>query len=192
MNRVYVRSGAPLEHRRWLAALKAGRSFVTNGPLIEMRVNRTEVGGEVRLPAGGDQVDVFVRLRSNVPVDHLELVQDGRVVAEVPLAADRRTASDSVQVRVDRSGWLLLRARGDKPAYPILDVFPYATTSPIYLTVGGLPPRSAEDARYFMSWIDRMRASVEAHRDWNSEAERRETLDLLARARAQYERRSRE
>ncbi|HEY7612058.1 MAG TPA: CehA/McbA family metallohydrolase [Gemmatimonadales bacterium] len=192
MNRVFVKSGAPLEHRRWLSALKAGRTFATNGPLLEVTVNRIEPGGDVSLPAGGGEVLVTVRLRSNVPVDHLELVRNGSVVHEVPLADDRMSASTTIRIPVDRSGWMLLRARGDKPAYPTLDIYPYATTSPVYLTVGGRPVRSPEDARYFMSWIDRMRTTVEAHRDWNSEAERRETLDMLAQARAEYERRSRE
>jgi TolB protein len=191
MNRVYVRSGRPLEHRRWLSALKAGRSFATNGPLVEMTVESTGLGGELRLSAGRD-VAVSVRLRSNVPVDHLELVQNGRVVQEIPIAPDRRSATATVKVPVTRSGWLLLRARGEKSAYPTLDVYPYATTSPVYLTVGGRPTRSPEDARYFISWIDRMRASVERHQDWNTAAERQETLDLLAQARAEYERRSQE
>ncbi|HEY9508037.1 MAG TPA: CehA/McbA family metallohydrolase [Gemmatimonadales bacterium] len=192
MNRVYVKSGGPLEHRRWLAALKAGRSFATNGPLVRMTVDGAEPGGEVGLAQGGAEVAVSVRLRSNVPVDHVELVQDGRVVQEIPLDPDRRSATATVRVRVDRSGWLLLRARGDRPAYPTLDVYPYATTSPVYLTVGGRPTRSPEDARYFLAWIDRMRASVEQHRDWNSGAERRETLEMLALARAEYELRSRD
>jgi hypothetical protein len=192
MNRVYVKSGAPLEHRRWLSALRAGRSFATNGPLIDMTVDGAGLGAEVRLPAGGRDVAVSVRLRSNVPVDHLELVQNGRVIREVPLAPDRRSATATVKVPVDRSGWLLLRARADKATYPTLDIYPYATTSPVYLTVGDTPTRSPEDARYFMRWIDRMRASVEAHRDWNTDAERQETLDMLAQARAEYERRGRE
>jgi hypothetical protein len=192
MNRVYVKSGAPLEHRRWLAALKAGRSFATNGPLLGLTVDGTELGGEVRLPAGGREVSVSVRLRSNVPVNHLELVQNGRIVREIPLDAGGRSATTTVRLPVERSGWLLLRARGDKAAYPTLDIFPYATTSPVYLTVGGQPPRSAEDARYFMAWIDRMRKSVEAHQDWNSDAERRDALEMLDRARAEYERRSAE
>jgi hypothetical protein len=192
MNRVFVKSGAPLEHRRWLAAVKAGRTFATNGPLIEMTVGGTEPGGEVLLPSGGGDVTVSVRLRSNVPVDHLELVHDGRVVQELPIAADRRSASATTRLTVERSGWLLLRARGANAAYPTLDIFPYATTSPVYLTVDGRPPRSAEDAKYFLDWIDRMRTSVEAHRDWNNDAERRETLAMLAQARAEYERRGRE
>ena len=191
-NRVYVRSGGSLEHRRWLSALKAGQSFATNGPLLGMIVNGTEMGGEVHLPSGGRAVAVSIRLRSNVPVDHLELVQNGRVVRAIPLAADRRSVTTTVSVSVERSGWLLLRARGDKSAYPTLDVYPYATTSPIYLSVGGQPTRSPEDARYFMRWIDRIRVSVEAHRDWNTNAERGETLDMLAKARAEFERRSRE
>jgi Tol biopolymer transport system component len=190
LNRVYVRSGAPLEHRRWLAALKAGRSFATNGPLLGLTVEGRELGSELALPPGGRDVSATVWMRSHVPVDHLELVLNGEVVRDLPLSADRRTAKATVRIPVARSGWLLLRARGDRPAYPILDVFPYATTSPIYLTVGGRPARSAEDARYFMSWIDRTLAAVEAHRDWNGDAERRETLDMLARARAEYERRS--
>jgi hypothetical protein len=190
MNRVYVRSGAPLEHRRWLSALKAGRSFATNGPLLGLTVEGTGIGGEVQLPPGGREVAVSVRLRSNVPVDHLEVVRNGRVVVEVPLARDRHSATAVVLVPVDRSGWLLVRARADQAAYPTLDVYPYATTSPIYLTVGGEPARSPEDAQYFMAWIDRMREAVESHRDWNSDAERQETLDMLARARAEYERRA--
>jgi hypothetical protein len=43
-----------------------------------------------------------------------------------------------------------------------------------------------------MAWIDRMRVAVEAHKDWNTDVERQETLDMLARARAEYDRRSRE
>ncbi len=190
LNRVYVKSGGPLEHRRWLDSLKAGRSFATNGPLLGLTVNRKELGSEIELPAGGGEVSVSVRLRSNVPVDHLELVLNGRVVQEVPLDAGRRSATAALRLPVDRSGWLLLRARGDKAAYPTLDVFPYATTSPIYLTVGGRPARSPEDARYFTAWIDRMRRTVEAFSDWNTDAERQETLDMLAKARAEYERRS--
>ena len=190
LNRVYVKSGGPLEHRRWLDSLKAGRSFATNGPLLGMTVDGRELGSEVSLPTGGRSVTVAVRLRSNVSVDHLELVMNGEVIREIPLAGERRSAMATVRIPVKRSGWLLLRARGDKAAYPVLDVFPYATTSPVYLTVGGRPARSAEDARYFMAWIDRIRSAVERHLDWNTDAERAETLAMLARARAEYARRA--
>ena len=190
MNRVYVRSGGPLEHRRWLAALAAGRSFATNGPLLELTVDGRELGQEIALPEGGREVAVRVRLRSNVPVDHLEIVRNGEVVHAVPLAGDRTTASAVVRVPVEHSGWILLRARSDRAIYPVLDLFPYATTSPIYLTLAGRPARSRGDAEYFLAWIDRLRGAVEAHRDWNTEDERREVLETLARAREEFERRA--
>ena len=41
-----------------------------------------------------------------------------------------------------------------------------------------------------MAWIDRTRAAVERHQDWNTEAERKDVLETLAQARAEYERRA--
>jgi hypothetical protein len=190
MNRVFVRTTGRLEHRAWLDALKAGRSFATNGPLLELGVDGRGLGDEIRLPAGGGEVAVRVRLRSIVPVDHLELVQNGEVVHEVPMEGDRTSAMASLRLPVKQSGWILLRARSDRAIEPVLDLFPYATTSPIYLTVGGLPPYSPADAEWFMAWIDRTRVAVERHTDWNSPAERTDVLEMLERARAEYARRA--
>src|SRR5262245_38201190 len=52
MNRVFVRTDGPLDHARWLAGLKAGRTFATNGPLLELTVGGKQVGDELMLPAG--------------------------------------------------------------------------------------------------------------------------------------------
>jgi hypothetical protein len=190
MNRVFVHSGKPLEHRRWLAALEAGKSFATNGPLLELTANGRGLGDEIVLPEAGGEVSVRVRLRSIVPVDHLELIHDGQVVKSIPLEGDRTSATATVQLPVSRSGWILLRARTDRAVEPVLDLYPYATTSPIYLSVGGRPVRSREDAEFFMAWIDRTRQSVERHQDWNTETERKDVLEMLTTARAEYERRA--
>jgi hypothetical protein len=122
-------------------------------------------------------------------VDHLELVQNGDV-REIPLSGERRTADTTVEVRVERSGWVLLRARSDRAIEPVLDLYPYGTTSPVYLTVAGAPVRSAEDADYFLRWIARLEAAATASRDWNTDAERAATLDLIRRAREEFERRA--
>src|SRR5439155_51133 len=47
MNRVFVHSGPRLDYRGWLAALKAGRTFVSNGPLLGVTLNAR--GGGCRL-----------------------------------------------------------------------------------------------------------------------------------------------
>jgi len=189
MNRVFVRSGTPLEHRRWLAALKQGRSFATNGPLLGFTLSGKGLGETVSLPASKSTLVARVRLNSNVPVDHLEIVNNGSVVAEIPLAGDRTRADTSVRLPAGRSGWYLLRARGDKPTYPILDVYPYATTGPIYLTVDGKPMRSRPDAEYFIAWITRLERAAMANGDWNSDAEKDTVLGTLRRAREEFTRR---
>ena len=184
MNRVYVRTGGALDQRRLLDSLRAGRSFATNGPLLELTVDGHALGDELRLSGRGREVAARVRLRSNVPVDHLELVMNGEL-RDIPLGGDRRTADTAVRVAVARSGWILLRARTDRAIYPVLDLYPYATTGPIYLTVDGRPPASREDAEYFVAWIDRLRAAA-AGGAWNTDAERQAALAEMARARQVY------
>ena len=58
------------------------------------------------------------------------------------------------------------------------------------MTVAGREARSAEDDRYFLRWIDRIRESVEAHTDWNNPAEKSRVMEMLDSARAVYESRS--
>jgi hypothetical protein len=186
MNRVFVRTGAPLEHRRWLAALKAGKSFATNGPLLGFTLDGKSLGSELNIGARRRELTARVTLTSIVPVDHLEIVRNGEVVVEIPLSGDRTKASTNIQVPVRGSGWYLLRARGKAPAYPILDVYPYATTSPIYVTVDRQPISSPRDATYFVAWIDRLEAAAERNRDWNSEEEKRQVLGQIREARAEF------
>ena len=188
MNRVYVHAGpGPVSRSRLLDSLRAGRTFATNGPLLELAVGGRGPGEEVRLGENGGKVAVRVRLRSNVAVDHLELVRNGAVALEIPLAGDRTAIDTAVQLTVDASGWVLLRARSDRAIYPVLDLYPYATTSPVYLSAGSHPVRSRHDAEYFLRWIDRLEAFAKDNRDWNSDAERAHVLDQIARARVELE-----
>ena len=189
MNRVYVRTGGALDQRRLLDSLKAGRSFATNGPLLEFTLGGRSLGDEIRLPVGSHELVARVTLRSNVPVDHLEIVGNGEVVRDIPLAGDRTRADVQVRLPVRASGWFLLRARSDRAMEPVLDLYPYATTSPIYVTVGAEAVRSRDDAEYFLRWIARLDTAAGASRDWNTDAEREEALTLIGRARSEFERR---
>jgi len=183
--RVFVRSGPRLERRSWMAALKAGRTFVTNAPLLEFTLRGREIGDEIRLPAAG-RLTARVGLRSSVPIDHLEVIGNGSVVATIPLRGDHTSASDTVSIPVARSGWYVLRAWSDRPALPILDLYPFGSTGPIYVRVGREPVRSREDADFFVRWIDRLDQAAQAHDAWNTPEERDHVLGLLAQARAVY------
>jgi hypothetical protein len=197
MNRVFVKAGQNLELESFLEALKAGRSMASNGPLVQLaiRPGRTsgpwrEPGDEIPLPPGRHTLDARVSLRSIVPVDRLEIVGNGEVVAAIPLAGDRTAADATVALPVRASGWYVLRAWAERSRHPVLDFHPFGTTSPVYVTVGGRSVRSAADARYFGAWIERVRAAALAYADWNTPAEKDGVLAMLERARGEFETRS--
>jgi len=184
--RVFVKTGAALDHRGWLAGIKAGRTFVSNAPLLAFTLGGREIGDEVKLAPGSHRLTARVGLQSNVPVDHLEIVGNGAVVATVPLRGERTTAHDTVSIPVTRSGWYVLRAYSDRAELPVLDLYPFASTSPIYVRAGNEPVRSREDAEFFVRWIDRIERAVQTSTAWNTQAEQAAVLRLLREARAAY------
>jgi len=194
MNRTYVdmrdETLEPAARREtWLAALKSGHSLATNGPLLGLAVNGSGPGSEIALGAGEHELEFSGFLRSVVPVDHLELVYNGKVVKSFDLEGERTSADLSGSVRVDGSGWLLLRAWNDGSHPYIFDLYPYATTTPVYVNIDGKAARSTEDAEYFIAWIERIRHSASGHPDYNSDEERETVLANLDRAQQVFEER---
>jgi len=92
---------------------------------------------------------------------------------------------------VAHSGWYLLRAYSDRAELPVLDRYPFAATSPIYVQVGDQLVRSAADAEFFARWIGRLEAAARAATAWNTGAEREEVLRQFGEARAIFEARAR-
>jgi Tol biopolymer transport system component len=187
--RVFAESGR-LDYRPWLAAIKAGRTFATNGPLLGFTLDGKGIGSTIELP-GSRRLTARVSLRSFVAVDSLQVVRNGEVIQSIPLSGDHTRADATVSLEADRSGWYLVRAFAPRSRHPVLDLYPYGTTSPIYLIVNGRPIRSPADARYFVTWLDQLAAQADAHTGWNDEAERRTVREDIARARAFFDERSR-
>ncbi len=182
LNRVFVKVNGELTHASFLTGLKAGRTIATNGPVLEFTLDGHGIGDEIRLPAGRHTLKARVTMRSIVLVEKAELICNGTVVATVPVGPNQPT-STSIDVPVDRSTWCAFRAYSPHSTYPTLDIYPFGTTSPIYIIVDGKPIRSAESARYFLAWIDRLEADAKADTRYNTEAERRIVLDQIGAAR---------
>src|SRR5207253_9957622 len=126
-------------------------------------------------------------LRSIVAIDHFELIFNGRVIASHRLEEARAQADVSGKVEIPASGWLVLRAWNDHADAKVQDIYPYASTSPVYLTIDGQAPRSPEDAAYFVSWLDRVIAGATARSDYNSAQEKQKTLQYLSAARTVFQ-----
>ena len=171
----------------WFEALKKGRTFATNGPLIEFTLDGQRVGEEVKYAGAGENVPFSAKLRSIVPVDHFEIVCNGKAVQSLKLEGTRDSADVKGTMPLRESGWCVLRAWSEKAQEPVMDHYAYATTSPIYVTVDGKKSRSPQDARYFAAWIDRTIEATTTYPDWNSEAEKERVLGRLKEAKEIYQ-----
>jgi Tol biopolymer transport system component len=185
MNRVFLDTGGAISPAALLAALKAGRTFASNGPLLGLEVDGKRPGDTVARRAPG-KLSYRVAMRSPVAVGHLDLVANGRVVKSFKLTGDRRRLDASGNLQVDRAGWLLLRAWNDGADPHILDIYPYATTSPVYLDLPGGLPADPEDATYFAAWLDRTIADAQARTDYRNASERDAIITYLRKARDRF------
>jgi TolB protein len=187
-DRVYIRiPEGPVTTDLWKDGLRKGRTFATNGPLLNFQLRGEMVGEELGFNAPQAAVPFSAKLHSIVPVDRLQIVCNGRVVKELQLEGKRDTADVTGTIPLNESGWCVLRAWSDKAEYPVLDKYAYATTSPVYVTIAGNRAYSKEDAEYFKAWIDRTIEVTQKYPDWNSAEEKAYVMKKLQDARAVYE-----
>ncbi len=186
LNRVFASvAKGRLNSDEWLESLRAGRTFATNGPLLDFSLGDTSVGGTLKLDKPG-QVSFRAGLGSLVPVEHAQIVCNGRVVRELRLNQSHEALQTRGELQIEKSGWCLLRAFTSRAEYPVLDNFVYATTSPVYVAIRGSQLRSSDDARYFVAWIEDLARRTALYPDFNSQSEKQLVLTTLEQARQVY------
>ena len=181
MNRVFLDTGGQCEVPAVLDALQGGRGFASNGPLLGLLLDGARPGDEVQ--PGHHRYRVA--LRSAVAIDHVELVHNGEVVKAFVLAGDRRRLDAEGELDL-AGGWVLLRAWNDHADPDVLDLYPYATTNPVWLGSRVLATSARADAAWFAKWVARIIEAAGAREDYNTAEEKHLTLDYLARARDAY------
>src|SRR5207247_9742735 len=93
-DRVYVHLDGELSYEKWWGGLKAGRVFVSNGPLLRCRANGEWPGHVFKAQAGQPlNLEVTVAVESRDAVSSLEIIQNGRVIKTVPQPEWQRTGS---------------------------------------------------------------------------------------------------
>ena len=142
---VHLLTDEALSFERWAAAVRAGRTFVTSGPIIELEVDGHEPGDVVSMSAPGS-LELIARVRAAQPViADLELVVDGRVVAAVAAAGERSASAgvtaldlhETVEIRA--GAWIAARSHSAHRIESAFATSMAAHTSPVYVEVEGRP-----------------------------------------------------
>lgn len=134
--RNYVKVDPPFTPERWFAELKAGKTFVSCGPVIEFAINGATVGSELS-PAPGAELKIEARARINPDIDRLdrlELIEQGEVIRTVTAEAGATELRLNCTLSAKHGTWFLIRARGKRQ---FIDAQTLAISAPIYVRVGG-------------------------------------------------------
>jgi hypothetical protein len=136
--RTYARIGDEgFSYDAWCGAVRAGRTFLSGGPLLAFEVDGHAIGDTVRITGPGT-VTVSATAESIFPVSTLEILQNGRVVASTEGDGVRRLEL-TTDVRVDGNCWMAARCGGPNhfDGHAHRDVWGralFAHTSPIYVS----------------------------------------------------------
>jgi hypothetical protein len=112
-------------------ALRQQRTFVTNGPMLELTVNGRGMGSDIQL-LPGDEILIKASAALNPDIemlDRIELVVHGVVVAVVDDISSTNTVTLKHSLTVNEGMWLAVRAYGAEQTV--------AHSAPVYLTTGG-------------------------------------------------------
>ena len=127
--RVYAYTGADVNWPVYIEALREGRSFVTNGPFLDFRVDGLRPGGVVN----GGSSEWSLDLGTATEVDTVEILVNGRVVASRPGIASPGRRTYSGDLVLPAGGWIAARARGGETRWPSMDTEPFAHTAPVWI-----------------------------------------------------------
>jgi hypothetical protein len=153
-DRVYALVEGEFTVESWCEAVRAGRTFVTNGPMLSLEVNGQIPGDEIAAHAGA-AIGVVVEAGSYVPMERVELIVNGEVVATAMAEDEGQRALLAHELKADASCWIAARAVGAHHRLA-LDDHVFAHTSPVYVSVDEQPIRDPASAAYFVEWIDRL------------------------------------
>ena len=190
--RTYGFVGPKLDARGWIEAVGQGRSFASNGPLIEFTVNNHAPGESLQLPHTGGKIDIEAWAWSTLPLTRAVIYRNGKVWREIPLSPDRMTARFSASATVNDSAWYSFTVEGARQAASGDASYPQAIGNPVRVYVGNQKIRSRESAEYFLAWLDKLWKMVEIVGAWRSPKEREHVLLQFEEARKVYRERMRE
>jgi hypothetical protein len=188
--RTYVHTGdRGLDMEAWFDGLRAGRAFVSSGPLVDLTIDGRFPGEEVLLPVDGGTVEIKGRVQSVTELDRIFLVCNGETTDVVPMMGDRRRATFTLRHQVRRSGWCHLRAEGATgDRFPMDVAYVQAFTNPVWIQVGDQLIRDAAAADYGLRWIDTLQEMADAWPGWRAQKERDHVFAQFDEARAIYRR----
>ena len=146
-NRVYAYIEKGLTYDKWFDAVKRGKCFVSNGPLLLCKANG-ELPGRVFTSDKKFEIKIAAEIYSRDTVDVVEIIKNGKVLKHIP--ATELKDKFSVGIVFEESGWFLIRV-----ICKTTGNFRFASTAPFYVEIGKNKKHiSKSAAQFFLDWTN--------------------------------------
>lgn len=153
--RIYAKTEGAMNLANYLAAVRNGRSFVTNGPLIKFSAGAAEAGGVINANAA-QAIEWKLEAWSALPIEKVEILVNGQVVwsGKGLDAAGRKAFSG--RINAPRGGWIAARVYGGATKPPMSDSYPFAHSAPVWFNRVGSSDETAarRSAQDLLRWMD--------------------------------------
>lgn len=139
----YLPTDEPLTYRAWIEAVRAGRTFATNGPIVQFTVNGQPPGARLEI-ATKETVLVQAVVQGLQAPNYVEVTFNGETIAQSSCQRDGEIQKARIESEFccPGPGWFCARCIPFDPANDH-GADPSATgvshTSPIFVTVPGAP-----------------------------------------------------
>ncbi|MEH6552487.1 MAG: CehA/McbA family metallohydrolase [Pseudomonadales bacterium] len=141
--RTYAKVEGEFTPESWKQALRDGRTFVSNGPMLSLSVNGEDMGSRVKAKAGD-----IVKITASAEIEpsrdllaRLDVIVGGEIVASVVPDAPQQALSIDYELVVEHGSWVAVQAHGVKSKdivfqgdYTMRNI---AHSSPVYVEVDG-------------------------------------------------------
>ena len=127
-----------------------------------------------------------MEVNSRTPIERIELVRGGEVIATKENPTGARRVSFSTEIPIEGSTWIAARAVSAVRLPYNQDIPLFAHTSPIYVDVPGRPISPPEDAAYFAEQCGLAIEWARSTAKLLDESQRQEMIELYEEARQIY------
>jgi hypothetical protein len=101
-------------YSNWIEAVRAGRTFVSNGPSLQLAIDGVVAPPGMQIEPGGAPLQIHVEAKNWHSLERLELLWNGEVVAEsIGQGGKPSHATLEHQLAVHQSGYLIARCCGN-------------------------------------------------------------------------------
>jgi hypothetical protein len=163
-SRVYVHLPDGFSYDGWIAGLRAGRSFVTSGPMLIATLNDEMPGHKFAFDKQGTKLRLKGSIESAHPLSVVEVIHNGQALQNVfpqnkQNAAGAYESTFDFETIVAESGWFTVRCFEDAPGGRVR----FAHTAPWRVDVAGKPQRPSRSEVEYL--VGRMRDEIARGRD---------------------------